>query len=45
MSISTNAPEQAPSPAWPAARVRSTFMDFFREGNKHTFVPSSSTVP
>lgn len=29
---------------WPAAKVRSTFLDFFRE-KEHTFVPSSSTVP
>ena len=31
-------------PAWPAPKVRSAFMDFFRERG-HTFVPSSSTVP
>ena len=31
-------------PAWPALKVRSAFMDFFRERG-HTFVPSSSTVP
>ncbi|KAF2155792.1 hypothetical protein K461DRAFT_221035 [Myriangium duriaei CBS 260.36] len=29
---------------WPAAKVRSTFLDFFKEKD-HTFVPSSSVVP
>lgn len=30
--------------AWPATRVRQTFLDYFRE-REHTFVPSSSTIP
>ncbi|KDD75735.1 class II (A) tRNA synthetase, partial [Helicosporidium sp. ATCC 50920] len=29
---------------WPAARVRSTFLDFFRS-KEHTIVPSSAVVP
>ncbi|KAL8895891.1 MAG: hypothetical protein Q9192_003389 [Flavoplaca navasiana] len=29
---------------WPAARVRETFLEYFRR-NGHTFVPSSSVVP
>lgn len=31
-------------PAWPAIKVRQTFIDFFRN-KEHTFVPSSSTIP
>ncbi|KAF2093130.1 alanyl-tRNA synthetase [Rhizodiscina lignyota] len=38
MSTSTGETE------WPAARVRSTFLDYFKR-NGHTFVPSSSVVP
>lgn len=30
---------------WPAAKVRSTFINFFVERYQHTFVPSSSVVP
>ena len=32
---------------WPATRVRKTYLDYFQniEGSKHTFVPSSSTIP
>lgn len=31
--------------SWPAKKVRSTFMDYFTKEHKHTFVPSSSTIP
>lgn len=37
-------PSAPASTAWPAAKVRSTFLDFFKE-QAHTNVPSSSTVP
>ncbi|GAA5824475.1 hypothetical protein JCM11251_000438 [Rhodosporidiobolus azoricus] len=30
---------------WPAVKVRQTFLDFFTKDHKHTFVPSSSTIP
>ena len=30
---------------WPASRVRSTFLDYFKVKQNHTFVPSSSVVP
>ncbi|RKP10011.1 alanyl-tRNA synthetase [Thamnocephalis sphaerospora] len=30
---------------WSANKVRSTFIDYFRERHQHTFVPSSSTIP
>lgn len=29
---------------WPAKRVRSTYLDYFKL-NQHTFIPSSSTIP
>ena len=32
------------STEWPASRVRSTFLDFFKE-KEHTFVSSSPVVP
>ena len=31
--------------AWPALKVRDTFLEFFRDKNGHSFVPSSSTIP
>jgi alanyl-tRNA synthetase len=30
---------------WPAARVRSTFVEFFEKKHAHTFVQSSATIP
>ncbi|KAJ8103890.1 tRNA synthetases class II (A)-domain-containing protein [Lipomyces tetrasporus] len=30
---------------WPAAKVRTTFLNYFVEKRSHTFVPSSSVVP
>ncbi|KDN40606.1 hypothetical protein K437DRAFT_258595 [Tilletiaria anomala UBC 951] len=30
---------------WPANKVRSTFVDYFKDKYGHTFVPSSSTIP
>lgn len=30
---------------WPASKVRSTFLDYFKVKQNHTFVPSSSVVP
>ena len=30
---------------WPASKVRSTFLDYFKEKHGHQFVPSSSVVP
>lgn len=39
----TDAGSSAPL-AWPAAKVRSTFFDYFRE-HQHTYVKSSSTIP
>ncbi|GAA6058951.1 hypothetical protein JCM10212_002903 [Sporobolomyces blumeae] len=30
---------------WPATKVRQTFLDYFNDKHKHTFVPSSSTIP
>jgi len=37
--------QPTPTTAWPASRVRATFIDYFREKHGHTFVPSSSTIP
>ncbi|TIB73591.1 hypothetical protein E3Q24_01081 [Wallemia mellicola] len=40
-----------PSPAifkmteWTAKRVRSTYIDYFKQQHAHTFVPSSSSIP
>ncbi len=42
------APHAWPQPeAWPAAKVRQTFMDYFQQaqGIEHTFWPSSSVIP
>jgi alanyl-tRNA synthetase len=30
---------------WPAAKVRSTFVDYFTQKKQHTHVPSSATIP
>jgi len=37
--------QPTPTAAWPASRVRATFIDYFREKHEHAFVPSSSTIP
>eukprot|EP00475_Leptophrys_vorax_P012750 TRINITY_DN1911_c0_g2_i1.p1 TRINITY_DN1911_c0_g2~~TRINITY_DN1911_c0_g2_i1.p1 ORF type:complete len:997 (+),score=246.26 TRINITY_DN1911_c0_g2_i1:2780-5770(+) len=41
---STHLPRPAKPVSWPAARVRSTFVDFFRE-RQHEFVASSAVLP
>jgi len=33
------------SSPWPAAKVRDTFLDYFKEKHAHTFVKSSPVVP
>lgn len=45
-------PDSAPAPwpqpeNWPAAKVRQTFIDYFKEteGFEHTFWPSSGVIP
>lgn len=30
---------------WPATKVRQTFLDYFNTQHRHSFVPSSSTIP
>ncbi|BGP56260.1 hypothetical protein JCM8202_001420 [Rhodotorula sphaerocarpa] len=30
---------------WPATKVRQTFLDYFGKDHRHSFVPSSSTIP
>lgn len=46
MSISTST-TSSQFGDWPADKVRSTFIDYFKqkESSPHTFVPSSSTIP
>lgn len=39
MTASTITPEN-----WPAAKVRDTFLEYFKS-QRHTFVPSSSVIP
>jgi alanyl-tRNA synthetase len=48
LKLPQTAPHPWPQPeAWPAAKVRQTFMDYFQnvEGLEHTFWPSSSVIP
>ena len=44
MSIYTNPATNPKVQEWPAAKVRDTFLNYFK-GKGHTFVPSSSVVP
>ena len=44
MSIYTNPATNPKVQEWPAAKVRDTFLDFFKQ-KQHTFVPSSSVIP
>lgn len=30
---------------WPASKVRTTFLDYFKQSHEHTFVPSASVIP
>ena len=30
---------------WPATKVRTTFLDYFKQSHQHTFVPSASVIP
>lgn len=40
------APAAFPDPSnWPAAKVRSTFIDFFEKTHGHTFWKSASVIP
>ena len=44
----TTAPHPYPRPEdWPAAKVRSTYIDYFKNapGFEHTFWPSSGVIP
>jgi alanyl-tRNA synthetase len=47
-TVPTTAPHPWPAPQdWPAAKVRSTFIDYFKNspGFEHTFWPSSGVIP
>lgn len=46
--VPTTPPHPWPSPQdWPAAKVRSTFIEYFKNapGAEHTFWPSSGVIP
>jgi hypothetical protein len=48
LKLPTTEPHPWPQPeAWPAAKVRKTFMEYFQnaQGLEHTFWPSSSVIP
>lgn len=44
MSIYTNPKTNPKVQEWPAAKVRDTFLEYFKS-KQHTFVPSSSVIP
>jgi hypothetical protein len=44
--MSSSQPAKFPDPSnWPAAKVRSTFIDFFAKDHGHTFWKSASVIP
>ncbi|KAI5956960.1 ALA1 [Candida jiufengensis] len=43
--MSTTSLNNSPSTNWSASKVRSTFLNYFKDKRQHTYVPSSSVVP